>query len=93
MIVLDQDGHEWWVLKGDPAWGIIGRIRAPHVLPVETLRYGRVPHPGRALEHLQRLEKGYELTGDEVLREAFARAVALYDCLTEARDRAEEPGA
>lgn len=82
MVVQDEDGRRWLVLKGDPAWELVGRIKKrPLVLPVQTLTRGIALHPERVRDHLERLQAGYELTGDEAIREAFVRAVALYDCL------------
>lgn len=80
--ISDEDGRLWLVDKGDPAWELLGRLGRPDVvLPKETIIHATVPHPKRVEQHATRLGTGFAATNDPSVREAFLRAVTLFDCL------------
>ena len=84
--ISDEDGLLWLVGKGDPAWELVRRLGRPDVvLPRETILRGTLPHPGRVGQHTARLGTGFTATGAPSVREAFLRAVTLFDCLVELR--------
>lgn len=84
--ISDEDGLLWLVGKGDPAWELLGRLGRPDVvLPRQTILRGTIPHPGQVEQHAARLGTGFAATGDPGVREAFLRAVTLFDCLVELR--------
>lgn len=81
-IIQDQDGRQWLVLKGDPAWDIVAglrRTRAVIVLPRLTLTRAFVPVPDEV--HMQRLGTAVQFTDDPLVAEAYKRSVTLYECL------------
>ena len=83
MKVHDELGRSWLVLAGDPAWNLARSLgRGDIILPAETLVRGVVPHPDRAYQQMHRLQTAWQATGDKDIKDAFIRAVTLYDCLT-----------
>jgi len=81
--VHDELGRPWLVLAGDPAWNLARSLgRGDTILPTETLARGFVPHPDRAYQQMHRLQTAWLATGDKDIKDAFIRAVTLYDCLT-----------
>jgi hypothetical protein len=92
--VHDELGRSWLVLDGDPAWDVCGKLKklAPSaiILPTETLARGIVPHPDRAYEQMHRLQTAWTATDDKDIKDAFVRAVILYDCLMVCYNRSGE---
>lgn len=86
MRVHDELGRAWLVLAGDPAWIVCSRLKKLNpsaiILPTETLVRGVVPHPDRVYQQAHRLQTAWQATGDKDIKDAFIRAVTLYDCLT-----------
>jgi hypothetical protein len=89
MKVQDELGRVWLVLPGDPAWDVCGKLEkfSTPILPVETLARGVVPHPDRTHQQMHKLQTAWIATADEDVRDAFVRAVTLYDCLVSCYDK------
>ena len=88
--IEDETGRLWEVLKGDPAYDMVtGLKRRGHqriVLPVWTLRTGKLPH---TLPKLAPMGDAYKLLLDqgakdgilEDMQRAFLLAATLRDCV------------
>ena len=88
--IEDETGKLWEVLKGDPAHAIITSLKRKGyqriVLPVWTLRTGKLPH---ARPKLAPMGDAYKLLLDqsakdgvlEDMRRAFLLAATLRDCV------------
>ena len=91
MKVHDELGRTWLVLPGDPAWELAKSLgRSDIILPTETLARGIVPHPDRTYRQMHRLQTAWQATGDKDVKDAFIRAVALYDSLKVCYDKSGE---
>jgi len=84
VVVQDQDGARWLVLKGDPAWDLVAGLRKTRtviVLPRITIVAALVPSPATVEMQMQRLGTALQFTDDPVVLEAYKRSVILYGCL------------
>ncbi len=85
-IIQDQDGAQWLVLKGDPAWDLVAALRKTRtviVLPHVAITQAAVPLPLTVETQMQRLGTAVQITDDPDIQEAYKRSVILYDCLAE----------
>lgn len=95
--VEDELGTRWLILPGDPAWPaceVLLKRMSLIVLPIAIItgvdKY--VLHPEIRQMTLERVQKAYDGTKSEGIKEAFVRGTRLLACLNMLEEEAKPAG-